>query len=212
VPLQNRVTPRSSIEVDASRGFFMGNRGCLHDDQQRLAVRPATRRTDWRLRRWIICGLDFPGRKRRLMAPGNYTELFFLDEATALAAGHRPCHECRSARAQQFAIAWGSGNPAFAEQGRSLVARVRLLHSQRRTPDGSQRTYRSPAAELPAGAMVDVDGEAHLVVGGVLRPLSFGGYGPARALPAGDTVVLTPNSTVAALRAGYLPEIHPSAF
>ena len=106
MPLQNRVTPFGELIATPARGTLMGNRGCLHDAQQRI------RRT-FAVKRWIICVLEFKGRHRQVMAPGQYTELFFLDEATALAAGHRPCAECQRARYDLFRAHW-------AGRGRTL--------------------------------------------------------------------------------------------
>src|SRR5919204_6549006 len=104
MPRQNRVTPFGEIVATPERGTLMGNRGVLHDGEGRI-------RRPWQLRRWLVCVLDLKGRKRRVMTPGRYTELFFLDEATALAAGHRPCAECRRARFLAFCSAWGTANP-----------------------------------------------------------------------------------------------------
>jgi hypothetical protein len=105
MPLQNRVTPFGEIVAHPARGMVMGNRGILHDSGRRLHP---TRR--WTHKTWICCLCEFKGRHRAVMTPGRYTELFFLDEATALAAGHRPCFECRRADANQFAAAWAHGN------------------------------------------------------------------------------------------------------
>lgn len=211
MPLQNRVTPWSEIVADENRGLFMGNRGRLHDDQRRLAVWPQTRRADWTLRRWIICRLIFHGRRRVLMSPGSYTELFFLDEATALAAGHRPCAECMRDRAREFVECWRAGNPALADKGTTASARDRLLHDDRRDAYRNQRTHRVEGATLPDGTMIEVDEVAYLVLGGAIRRWSFAGYGPPERLPGGDAKVLTPRTTVEALRAGYQAVLHPSA-
>jgi hypothetical protein len=196
VPLQNRVTPHGELIATRSRGAWMGNRGVLHDDGRRI-VRTVTAE-----RRWICCRTAFRGRRRTLMAPGRYTELFFLDEATALAAGHRPCHECRRADALRFRDAWARGNGA--DPGIRLGALDRLLDADRREAGGVMRRWSAPVAALPDGTMVDLEGTAHLVVGGVLCPWSPTGYGPARPAPA-EALVLTPRSIVAAIAAGYAP-------
>ncbi len=107
MPRQNRVTPFGDLIATPERGTFLGNRGVLHDDAGRI-------KRAWQLRRWIVCVLEFRGRKRSVMTPGRYTELFFLDEATALAAGHRPCAECRRARFLAFCDAWRAAHPAYA--------------------------------------------------------------------------------------------------
>src|ERR1700732_822885 len=101
---QNRVTPAGDVIATPERGTFLGNRGVLHDDQGRI-------KRAWQLKRWIVCVLEFKGRRRAVMTPGRYTELFFLDEATALAAGHRPCAECRRERFNAFREAWLRGDP-----------------------------------------------------------------------------------------------------
>ena len=107
MPLQNRVNPFGMIVADVARGTLMGNRGCLHDDGDRPL-------RQYQSRRWIICVLDFKGRKRTPMPPGQYTSLFFLDEATALAAGHRPCAECQRERFTYFRQHWAAANPGLA--------------------------------------------------------------------------------------------------
>jgi hypothetical protein len=197
VPLQNRVTPHGEVIATPHRGAWMGNRGVLHDEARRI-VRPFVPE-----RRWICCRTEFRGRRRTPMSPGRYTELFFLDEATALAAGHRPCHECRRADARRFRDAWARGNGV--EPGIRLGDLDRLLDADRREARDVMRRWVSPVADLPDGAMVDVDGAAHLVACGALRPWSPGGYGPARRAPA-ETLVLTPRSIVAAIAAGYAPQ------
>ena len=195
---QNRVTPAGEIVATPERGTFMGNRGRLHDEHGRV-------RRAWQVKRWIVCVLQFKGRKRRLMRPGYYTELFFLDEATALAAGHRPCAECRRERFEAFRRAWAAGGelptaPQMDER----------LHAERLAPDGTKRTFTAPLAELPDGSFVARDGRPHLVWNGGLFVWSLAGYGARRELPDGSVTVLTPPSTVAALRGGYVPAVHAS--
>jgi hypothetical protein len=198
MPRPNRMTPFGVPEADPARGLFMGNRGCLVDGQGRLA-------RGWRGERWITCLLEFKGRRRRpLMAPGRYTELFFLDEATALAAGHRPCAECRRADLNAFRAAWLQVHPCDA--GRLEVLDHRL-HAERTAPD----RWRADARELPDGAMVALDGAPWLVLDGALLAWSHGGYTAGRALPAAPVPVLTPPSSVAVLAAGWRPRLHPSA-
>lgn len=188
----NRMTPFGVPEAVPARGTLMGNRGCLVDRQGRLA-RP------WQLERWITCVLEFRGRRRTpLMAPGRYTELFFLDEATALAAGHRPCAECRRADAHAFRRAWDAGRDAAVG---AFPALDHALHAQR-----TAGPWRARGAALPDGTMVAVDGDALLVHGDALLPWSHGGYGPPRPRPAGTVDVVTPRGTVAALAAGWTPQ------
>jgi hypothetical protein len=200
VPLQNRVTPFGELVAVAGRGLLMGNRGVLHDETQRI-VRP------WQVRRWIACVTEFRGRHRAVMQPRRYTELFFLDEATAFAAGHRPCRECRYADYQRFRSLWETvhGAPAGAD------AMDRVLHAERL--DGRRkRTHRARLADLPDGAYVALDGAAWLVWRGDLLAWSDAGYAERRSRPRNAGVdVLTPPSVVAILAAGYAVEPHPTA-
>ena len=209
MPRQNRVTPFGAIVAVPDRGTLMGNRGVLHDAA-------GTVRRPWRLKRWILCVLEFKGRKRAVMSPGRWTELFFLDEATGLAAGHRPCAECRRARFRAFQTAWAAGNPDLAT-GR-LPAAGELddrLHAERVGPGREKVRFAAELDELPDGVFVTVDGgdeTAFLVWRGELLAWSPGGYRERRPRPAGARAsVLTPAATVAAIRAGYAPEVHPSA-
>ena len=201
MPLQNRVTPFGEIVAHPARGMFMGNRGILHDSGRRLHP---TRR--WTHKTWICCLCDFRDRHRAVMTPGRYTELFFLDEATALAAGHRPCFECRRADAKRFVACWADGNGGPQPSARDMDT---VLHAERL--DGKyKRLHPSPDA-LPDGAMVAAEDRAWLVLGGRFLPWSFEGFGAAAAEPSG-LKLLTPPSIVRALAAGYRPALHPSAF
>jgi hypothetical protein len=196
--LPNRMTPFGMAEADPARGMFMGNRGCLVDRHGRHA-RP------WRGERWITCLLEFKERSRGpLMAPGRYTELFFLDEATALAAGHRPCAECRRGDLADFRAAWLEVHP---EDAGPLTVLDGRLHAERTAPARRIAAARS----LPEGVMVALDRAAWLVVDGGLRAWSHGGYGERRALPDGAVEVLTPPSSVAVLEQRWHPVLHPSA-
>lgn len=205
MPLQNRVTPEGEIVSIAARGLMMGNRGgALHGTERTLGPRR------WVSRQWICCVLSFNGRHRQAMAPGRYTELFFLDEATALAAGHRPCFECRRKDFMRFATIWaevhGGGTRATAPD------MDRVLHRERVAPDGSKATYSATLADLPDGSFVRVAGKPHLVWQRRLHPWSPHGYLPARAALRGAEPldVLTPGSIVRVIRGGYLPAVHPS--
>ena len=181
----------------------MGNRGCLHDAR-------GTIRRSWQLKRWIICLLEFKGRKRRVMTPGHYTELFFLDEATALAAGHRPCAECRRGRFDVFRALAGDDGPRP-----TAVEIDRRLHAERVTPDRTKRTHTASLDELPDGVFVLLPGgerSPYLISGAALLAWTAGGYADRVRRPCGITVeVLTPELTVRAIRGGYGPELHPSA-
>jgi len=205
VPLQNRVTPFGEIVAAPGRGLLMGNRGILHD-ADRTIVR------DSQVRRWIACRLEFRGRHRRVMAPGTWTELFFLDEATALAAGHRPCAECRHADYRRFQTAWQLGVPGAAgETARANTMDV-VLHAERRVRPWVKRTHVAAFSSLPDGTYVALDGQAWLVHGDRRLAWSADGYHHRAPRPVGgDVTVLTPPSIVAVLRAGYQAEVHPSA-
>jgi hypothetical protein len=176
---------------------MMGNRGCLVNAHGELVRR-------WQLERWITCVLEFKGRRRHPpMQPGRYTELFFLDEATACAAGHRPCHECRGADAEAFRSAWRSLHPGDAR----LPAIDARLHRERT----SDERRLAACDELPYGTIVSLDERAWLVVDDGLRAWTHAGYADHCAWPARAVVVLTPPSTVAAMRAGWRPDVHESA-
>jgi hypothetical protein len=204
VPLQNRVAPTGEIVADPGRGLLMGNRGCLHGPGRELGV------SRWRSPAWLCCVLDWRGRRRDPMPPGRWTALFFLDEATALAAGHRPCAYCRRADFRAFAAAWGAAR-GLAQPPRAGEIDA-VLHQERVDRSRRQRTRPAAAAALPDGAMVRVGPVVGLLAGGRLRPWSFAGYTAAPlAIPAGPVELLTPPSTVAVLAAGYRPLIHPTA-
>lgn len=202
--LQNRVTPFGQIVATPERGTMMGNRGGnMHSPEQRLKGRP------WTNERWITCVLEFKERHREVMSPGLYTELFFLDEATAFAAGHRPCAECRRADWKRFNDAWVAANRPPGYQLRTVSEIDRQLQEERIvTGTRNQRTWRTEATTLPPGAMVEWDGDAYLVWDRALRRWSFGGYNDFRRLPAGEVTVLTPVSIVRAFEAGYRPMVH----
>ena len=209
MPRQNRVTPFSEIIATPERGTLMGNRGVLHN-------RHGTIRRNWKRTRWIICLLDFKKRKQELMKPGCYTQLFFLDEATALAAGHRPCAECRRPRFIDFCAAWQKAHPGD-DEGAKLTATVidTRLHAERLIPDRSRRSFVAALADLPDGVFVTLAGsgqQAYLVWGDHLLSWSPGGYTQRRQRSLDQEVtVLTPEATVGTIRAGYAPAVHPSA-
>lgn len=204
MPLQNRVTPGGEIVAAPERGAFMGNRGVLHDDTKRLG------RRRWALKAWLICRLEFRGRRRVVMTPRRYTELFFFDEATAIAAGHRPCYECR----RDAFHAWQNAWRAAAELDKPPPAPVmdKQLHRERVDPKSrAQRRWNAQIGALPDGAFIEFDGAAHLILDGAPRRWSWRGYGPAFRVAPGEIVtVLTPPASVLVLKAGYRPWLHPS--
>ena len=206
MPRQNRVSPLGELLATPERGLVYGNRGCLHGADGRI-------RRNYNGRRWIACQLEFRGRRRfQLMAPGRYTELFFLDEATALAAGHRPCAECRRADYNRFVEIWTKlhGGPDVAD---AIDAR---LHTERLDPGTRSRRVHEAAFEaLPDGAIVLDRGAPWLVLGAQLLAWSSAGYGAAIQRPAGgQATVVTPPSLVAVLDTGWtplVPLVHSSA-
>ncbi len=207
-PLQNRVLPDGEIVAVPERGLLMGNRGCLHDAGRRLGT------ARWRSKAWISCVLDWQGVRRDVMPPGRWTALFFLDEATALAAGHRPCGYCRRAAFQAFAEAWRRA-ATLSDAPRAPVIDA-ALHSERVDRSRGKRTHRVAADDLPDGALVrpgsSPDDGFALVLGGRLRPWSWQGYGEPLPIPSGrELETLTPPSALGALAAGYRPLLHPTA-
>ena len=202
MPLRNRVTPFGEIVAVSARGLLMGNRGILHD-ADRIIVR------DSQVRRWIACRLEFRGRHRGIMLPRSWTELFFLDEATALAAGHRPCAECRHADYRRFQTAWARALNSTTPSADAMDA---ILHTERRVRPWVKRTHGAVVQSLPDGTFVALDERAWLVRAEWLLAWSPDGYLQRIARPpSGDVTVLTPPSIVAVLRAGYQAEVHPSA-
>jgi hypothetical protein len=204
MPLPNRVLPTGEIVANPGRGLMMGNRGCLHGQGRELGV------SRWRSKLWICCVLNWKGVRRDPMPPGRWTALFFLDEATALAAGHRPCAYCRRGDYLDFAEAWRAA--------RSLARRPQAgemdsaLHGERVGPLRRQVTHQMPAGQLPDGVMIRAGGTIGLLMAGQLQPWSFHGYGaPAAPRLTAAVEVLTPPSIVAAIGAGYQPLVHPSA-
>ena len=205
MPLRNRVTPLGELVAHPARGLVYGNRGCLHDAQGRI-VRP------WQVRRWIACRLDFRGRRRSpLMQPGRFTELFFLDEATAFAAGHRPCAECRRGDYDRFVELW---RDLRGERGADTIDL--RLHGERVDPaTRARRLHDAAYDDLPDGAFVLHGGRPKLVLGDALLAWSPTGYGRRERRPSGGATLLTPPSLAAVLRAGWepaaVPFLHPSA-
>ena len=202
MPRRNRVTPLSELVADPARGLVYGNRGCLHDADGRIRRRYAGRR-------WIACRLRFKDwRRGALLQPGRFTELFFLDEATAFAAGHRPCFFCRRDDAVRFRTAWEEGNGVAAVRAGDID---RVLHRERL--DRARKRLHvlpMPPEKLPDGAMVRQGEESYLIAQGRALVWSPAGYGETPGALA-DAMLLTPPSTLRALSAGYRPLLHPSA-
>lgn len=205
--LQNRVDPWGRLHAVPERGAWMGNRGILHDENRRVV-------SHWKLRAWITCVLQFRGRQRTPFSPRRYSELFFLDEATAFAAGHRPCAECRRARYNEFKAAWLAANPSRIDAVNPKIGEIdRILHAERVQKSGGKISYEAPYGALPPGTMIEHDAAACLVWGGGLHRWSFAGYARMPAVPSrSDRVrVLTPASVVRLFAAGFVPQVHDSA-
>ena len=202
VTLENRVDPFGVLFADPARGLFMGNRGGrLHGGDRALGSRRFVSR------QWICCRLEFRGRHRKVWGE-SYTELFFLDEVTAFAAGHRPCFECRRRDAEAFAACW---RHAFGLNAGPRAADMdRMLHAERLI-DREKRRHRLPIDGLPDGAIVALKEGAFAVRGGALLRWAPAGYGARKPWPRGIMVeALTPPSILAVLAAGYRPRWHPS--
>jgi hypothetical protein len=206
MPLRNRITPLGELIATSDRGLVYGNRGCLHDGQGRITRSYAGKR-------WIACQLRFRGRRRvPLMAPGRFTELFFLDEVTALAAGHRPCAECRRADYERLTSVWSELHPG----GRGADAIDAQLHLERLTPGTRRRRHHdAPLHQLPDGVFVLRHGGAWLVLGSELFQWTAAGYRARVPRPVRQrATVITPPSLVALLRTEWrplVPHLHPSA-
>ncbi|PWT98525.1 MAG: hypothetical protein C5B51_28945 [Terriglobia bacterium] len=204
MPLQNRVDPYGTIFRSPARGTMMGNRGGVLHNEERMIVRR------YKSRRWIACLLDFRGRWRRVMTPGRYTELFFLDEAVAFAAGHRPCAECRRDRFLAFQNAWKLRRANRLQAARAGDIDL-VLHRYRIDEKGRKVTYKAPLRSLPNGCFIEIDGAASLVWDDALLLWTPDGYAKKAPRPRGMTVtVLTPRPIVECFRHGYQPETHAS--
>jgi hypothetical protein len=206
MPLRNRVDPCGAIFASPSRGTLIGNRGGVLHNDERMIVR------QFMGRRWLACVLEFKGRRRAVMSPGRYTELFFLDEAVALAAGHRPCAECRRERFNAFQNAWKRSHQP-ERVGLFRAPEIDLeLHRARINPQGRKITWQSPLNTLPDGCFVQANGFSYLVWGDALLQWSPAGYIGKELRQAGLTAtVLTPKPIVECIRQGYKPAIHNSA-
>jgi hypothetical protein len=192
-PYQNRVLATGDIVAHPARGAFMGNRGILHDASKALG------RARWRHKTWVTCVLTWKDWHRQVMTPGRYTELFFLDEAVALAAGHRPCGLCRHADYTAFRTAAGITGPASEMDA--------VLHAERAIPRVfRQRRETLEAATLPDGTII-LEDRPKLILGDAMYPVDASGYGPPERRATGTVTVLTPAMSRMALAEGYAPVI-----
>ena len=200
--LQNRVDPYGNIIKTIARGAWMGNRGILHDENQNV-LRP------YKLKAWITCLLEFRERKRTVMAPHRYTELFFFDEATTFAAGHRPCFECRRQDYNCFKSFWLKGNPEYGFDEKTSIQKIDdILHRERVNKDGSKVKYEDQLSSLPDGTFIELEGKPYVIFQRGVYEWSPFGYGEKKPLPATQTVtILTPKSFVNTFRVGYESEV-----
>lgn len=202
MPLQNRVDPFGDIIDLPMRGLFTGNRGILHDPETKtLTVRR------WTSKAWLVCSCNYKNVRRDVMATRSWTELFFYDEATALAAGHRPCFLCRKQDADRFRAAWAMGNSVPLPSARDIDI---VLHKERLQARRKRvNMLLSPLEDLPDGTMIAAAGDAFLVARGKPFRWTAKGYEQTGTLPFVDGL-LTPPSILRTLRAGYHPLIHPT--
>jgi hypothetical protein len=200
--LQNRVDPFGNLIKTSARGAWMGNRGLLHNDKQEV-VRP------FKLKAWITCKLEFKGRKRKVMTPNLYTELFFFDEATSFAAGHRPCFECRREDYNKFKSFWLKGNPEYGYNEKTSIQEIDdIMQQERMNLDKSKVTYEESPVLLPDGAFVLFNNEPYLVKNGSMYLWSPFGYAEETSLPkTAKLLVLTPQSVINTFKAGYIPQM-----
>ena len=209
MPLQNRMRPDGEIVSNFSRGTLFGNRGGRIHESETKTLHPTKL---WASRQWICCVLEFKDRQRELMGPGSYTELFFLDEVTALATGHRPCFECRRKAAVEFAEAWRKG--VGLEKRPSAPEMDRILHDQR-LENRKPKTHLLDWGTLPHGAMVSMDNDWITKFQNRCLLWSFDGYSkPNKEIVQalrGPVYCRTPPATLTALENGYQPLWHPSA-
>jgi hypothetical protein len=200
--LQNRVDPFGRIIYSSARGAWMGNRGIIHNEHRQIV-------RHFKHKAWIICRLEFKGRKRIVMTPGRWTELFFLDEATALASGHRPCFECRREDATRFKQCWIKGNPSYRFTMSTPIVEIdEVIHGERLNSLQQKPTIQLSSSRVPDGTFVEIDKEPFLFNKGNLHQWTAFGY--TKSFVIAETVMLTlltPCSIVNALAAGYEPQI-----
>ena len=210
MPRRNRVDPIGDLVAHPARGLFTGNRGCVVDDHEHVVRHHGTNLL------WITCQLEFRGRRVGLARPKRWTPLFFLDDAVALAAGHRPCGECRrdayAAYRDGVSVALGSQKPLTATELNRRLADERLRPGRGLDRATDRTPWRSTLAQLPGGVVVlDAEHRPCLWTGEDMRPFIFDGWGAPVPAPSATVDVLTPPTSVAALSHGFVPTLHPSA-
>jgi hypothetical protein len=202
-PLKNRVDPFGQLISTRARGHWMGNRGLIHDINRQI-IRA------FRLRAWIICQLEFRNRHRIIMSPNQYTELFFLDEATAFSAGHRPCAECRRQDYNRFKTAWISGNPSYGFNLKTPISKIdEIIHRERIDIQGKKRTHLGGMDSLPPGCFISHH-DRPFVIKQSHRFAAWTAFGYEKTMEAPqwtEVTILTPKSLINAIQAGYTPQV-----
>jgi hypothetical protein len=200
--LKNRVDPFGQFISTTARGLWMGNRGVIHNADKEITH-------TFRHKAWITCVLQFKGRSRTVMTPGRWTELFFLDEATAFAAGHRPCFECRREDAKRFKYYWIQGNPRYKfEMSTSITQIDDVIHRERIDSDKKKIKHQCLSSAIPTGAFVSMNDQSYVFAKQTLHRWTPFGYEETIAMPEdSDLTILTPKSIVNAFRAGYVPQV-----
>lgn len=207
MPLQNRVDPWGHLHAVSARGTLLGNRGIIHNHAQVIVAQ-------WRTKAWITCRLSWKGWRRTVMRPSSWTELFFLDEATAFAAGHRPCAYCRRERFNEFKAAWFAANPAATSSAAPRITEIdNILHAERTRRGGEKVMYEENLNTLSDGVIIALDAVAYVVWKQQLLRWSFNGYEHSETpkLSIQNVRVLTPASVVRMFREGFRPDVHESA-
>lgn len=208
MPLQNRVSPFSKLTATPERGTWTGNRGVIHNAKKEIVRNHA-------VKYWITCVLEYKNFQRKVMTPNRWTELFFLDEATAFSAGHRPCGFCRNADFKRFKNLWLEANSErySLENGAKIDIIDALIHQERLDDNGQQKTFRADLSTLPDGTFINFNenSKAYLWFHKNLYEWSFSGYKKVLEFEQNQEVnVLTPYSYIETFRAGYLPQVHTS--
>jgi len=201
--MQNRVDPFGQIIDTKARGKWIGNRGRIHNEKKEIIC-------PYKLQAWLTCQLSFKGRKRQIMAANSYTELFFLDEATAFAAGHRPCFECRRGDFHLFKKLWIEANPQYKFSEKTSIREIdKILHGERINADGTKKIYREHLNNLPDGTFISLEERPYLLFKKHLYGWTPYGYEKQNEITINGKVnVLTPLSIVNTFHAGYVPELH----
>lgn len=204
MPLQNRLKPNGEIVKTSERGTLMGNRGIIHNENKELI-------SVSKIKGWVTCRLEFKGRKRELMAKGRYTELFFLDEATAFAAGHRPCAECRRERYNEFKNKWLEANEKLLLGEKDSVGNIDKIIHKERINKKEKVTFLANLNTLPIGTVIEIDNEILLIWKDALYIWDFQGYQLSKKKISNiDVKVLTPKSYVNMFKKGFTPDVHYS--